>query len=250
MSKIKVMLAAALGSLLAAGGASASVLDVQFSGNFSEAYGYVFNGFTAPQQSGAALIGASGDQWNYFNTSSAANQALVTTSGAASGASLSFSAIGAYTSWYGYDAFGGTATANLMQGYLVNDFSATISGLAADSAYSLYVYTQGDDNSNGRSITLEATGAGSATTLQTNASSYILGDNYMLLQGVTNSLGQIVVTETGSINEADINGFQLSTATSAVPEISTWAMMLTGFLGLGFLGRRARKRDGAFCAAA
>ena len=42
------------------------------------------------------------------------------------------------------------------------------------------------------------------------------------------------------------NGFQfdnavVSTATSAVPEPSTWAMMLVGFAGLGFAGYRRNK---------
>jgi hypothetical protein len=37
-------------------------------------------------------------------------------------------------------------------------------------------------------------------------------------------------------------GYQFS---SAVPEPSTWAMMLIGFAGLGFVGyRQARRKDG------
>ena len=38
--------------------------------------------------------------------------------------------------------------------------------------------------------------------------------------------------------------------TPAVPEPSTWAMMILGFLGLGFIGyRRTRKSGSAFAAA-
>jgi hypothetical protein len=35
------------------------------------------------------------------------------------------------------------------------------------------------------------------------------------------------------------------TAASAVPELSTWAMMLTGFAGLGFVGYRSSSRKSA-----
>jgi hypothetical protein len=32
-------------------------------------------------------------------------------------------------------------------------------------------------------------------------------------------------------------------ATSAVPEPATWAMMILGFLGVGLMGRRKRRKD-------
>jgi hypothetical protein len=34
------------------------------------------------------------------------------------------------------------------------------------------------------------------------------------------------------------------TGTGTIPEPSTWAMMLTGFAGLGFVGYRKAKRKG------
>jgi hypothetical protein len=51
---------------------------------------------------------------------------------------------------------------------------------------------------------------------------------------------------TFSVGSGDITGFTMSSSTnsfeitniSAVPEASTWAMMVLGFLGLGFLGYR------------
>jgi hypothetical protein len=36
---------------------------------------------------------------------------------------------------------------------------------------------------------------------------------------------------------------------TAVPELSTWAMMLTGFAGLGFVGYRSSSRKSATLAA-
>jgi hypothetical protein len=44
------------------------------------------------------------------------------------------------------------------------------------------------------------------------------------------------------------NGFGIFTVTAAVPEPSTWAMMILGFLGLGFVAYR-RKNQTAFNAA-
>jgi hypothetical protein len=45
-------------------------------------------------------------------------------------------------------------------------------------------------------------------------------------------------------NQADNRAFALS----AVPELSTWGMMLTGFAGLGFVGYRASRKTAALVA--
>jgi probable HAF family extracellular repeat protein len=53
-----------------------------------------------------------------------------------------------------------------------------------------------------------------------------------------NSMGQIVGHGT---NDAGVeHAFLLTPTISAVPEPSTWAMMLTGFFGAGALVRRRR----------
>jgi hypothetical protein len=54
----------------------------------------------------------------------------------------------------------------------------------------------------------------------------------------------------GSFSGLDFNNdLNLATVTftvdSAVPELSTWAMMLTGFAGLGFVGYRSSSRKSA-----
>jgi hypothetical protein len=40
----------------------------------------------------------------------------------------------------------------------------------------------------------------------------------------------------------------ISSGSSVVPEISTWAMMLSGFAALGFAGYRASRKSAALAA--
>jgi hypothetical protein len=61
-----------------------------------------------------------------------------------------------------------------------------------------------------------------------------------------------VVTDTGPPTALRVDGFASAVpdVTAAVPEPSTWAMMILGFAGLGFMGyRRSRKHQGAALAA-
>jgi len=248
MSKIVSVAALVLGAMLIVP-AHAEIVDVQFSGNFSWGNGYQ-TGVYAPQQSGAAIIGSSGDQWNYFDTADGAS-VLNNTSGASSGVTLSFTALEAYTlagAQAQADPFSATPTANLMQGYLdakaPGEISFSFSGLAPNANYSLYVYSSSGGGT-GRGVTLTATGAPEqSNSNQTTAGVYILDDNYLLFQGQANAAGQIFVNEVGFSGEGDINGLQLEVA--GVPEPSTWAMFLVGFAGLGVARfRRASKAEGA-----
>jgi hypothetical protein len=53
----------------------------------------------------------------------------------------------------------------------------------------------------------------------------------------TGQITQIVISTTN-----DVDGIGLSTTgVSGVPEVSTWVMMLAGFVGLGFVGYRRNK---------
>lgn len=220
------------------GSARAEVIDVQFSGNFTIGSR---SGPYAPRQTGAALIGAPGDAWNYFTVSSATGQALVDATGAATGASLTFTSNRAYTAQTSYDAFAGTPTQDLMLGYLVENISMTLSGFSPNEAYRMYVYTQGDDNSAGRLIQLSATGAGTQSSTQTNASTYILNNNYLLFQGHADALGDIQLTQLGSIGEGDLNGFQL-VAPGPAPGAGLLSLFALG--GIAFRLRGARLAPG------
>ena len=215
--------------------AHAELIDVQFSGTWSYSCGGPYCSDINPPQSGAAVAGATGDQWNDFATDNTSDQALVAVNGAATGVTLGFSATGTYTAATDYDAFTGTPWANLMEGYLVNNVQILLSGLVPGQTYDFYVYTQGDDNSAGRGVTFDVNGADPQTASQTNADNFILNNNYVYLQGVADVSGDIAINETGDSGEADVNGFQLVGVN--VPEPSALGILAAGLLALGMLRR-------------
>ncbi len=199
--------------------------------------------FTGPQQDvnaqvGAGVIGGAGDTWNQIKDHQG-TASLLTADNKASGYTISYAAQGRYAADPTYTQFTGTPLANLMQGYLYSSgtpISATISGLRANQAFSLYAITQGDNNTAGRRNDLAVNGQ-SSSTLNTNANTLIAGDNYALFNGRANSLGQILITDAAGAGEANLNGLQI---TAAVPEPATWAMMIFGFGGIGGAMRHRR----------
>jgi hypothetical protein len=225
--------AAAFGMLFCAmaSAQAAAAVDIQFSGT--------------PAQTGAAVIGSRGDFWNEFDGGSLSNQSLLTTAGGASGLELSFSSDQSYTSDPSYDAFSGTPYASLMRTYLVgrvgsNDIGIDLSGFSAGHAYGFYVYTQGDDNSARRSIGISANGMLEATTTQSNAGGFIVGDNYTYFQAVADSAGDIDLSGPVLAGAGNINGLQI---VSGVPETSSTWMLAAGLAALG--ASRLRRRAAA-----
>ena len=217
--------------------ARAAPIDVQFSGTFSYVCGYPC-AYYSPLQTGAAVVGSAGDQWNEFFASAASNQALLDTSGGTTGVTLTFAANGAYTSAPTYDAFQGTPWANLMLGYLVNNISMTLSGLTPGGSYDMYVYAQGDNNSAGRAIGLTATGGSTATATQTNTNTFIQNNNYVLLQPIADAFGTIFIQQFSGTGETNVNGFQL--VSIDVPEPAGATVLGIALLGLAGLTRKFR----------
>ena len=227
-----VSIAASTLLITAASAANASGIDVQFS-----------NG-GVPAQTGAAVIGTAGDVWNDVTGGTGSQVALKGIDGTSSGVSLSFSSAQQYESDAGYTQFTGTPYASLMQGYLVDrgatGIDLSFSGLVAGRAYGLYVYTQGDDNSARRSIGFTVNGVAAGSTTQSNATTFIAGDNYEYIVTTANAQGVIGLDGDVVNGEGNVNGVQLSAL--AVPEPSSIAMMLAGFVGLaGIASRRSRK---------
>ena len=56
---------------------------------------------------------------------------------------------------------------------------------------------------------------------------------------------QVIVSKGGSDTVGVANSFVVGPATT-VPEVSTWAMMLLGFAGLGYAGLRSSRTKEAF----
>ena len=221
-------------ALLAAASAThaATLVDVQFSNDASHT------------QSGAAVVGKAGDTWNNLTSGHAGSGSLVDVAGDASGVSLSFAASNFWESDPSYFQFAGQADANLMQGYLVGyagqpDIALNFTGLVAGQQYGFWVYTQGDDNSAGRSISLSANGGPAAVATQTNTGSFAQGDDYVYLTATADSRGDVDLVGHDLNGEANIDGVQLM----AVPEPSELVLVMAGALFIaGLVVRRKRAR--------
>ncbi|MEP6502464.1 MAG: PEP-CTERM sorting domain-containing protein [Betaproteobacteria bacterium] len=230
MRPLQTLLAAALVTATAAAGAA--TVDVQFSRDAGHT------------QTGAAIVGSAGDLWNNFLGNQASGVALFDTTGAASGVSLSFSSYGVYESDPGYTQFTGTPYANLMQGYLYS-FTDTIgidlkfSGLVAGQEYGFVVYTQGDDNAGNRSIGLSANGGSQHVATQTDASTFVPGNNYTYIVTTADANGVVDIFGQDLRGEANLNGVQMM----AVPEPSAMVLLMAGFMFLaGAVVRKTRVR--------
>jgi hypothetical protein len=119
--------------------------------------------------------------------------------------------------------------------------------------YTLYLYGTNYDATRGAAFAITVGGGtamgGITTTLNTGQrTSFVLGDNYVVFNGVSpNASGDIsgtwgdVTNPTSMLNgEGDFNGLQLVQAT--VPEPSILALMVG--LGTGGLALRRRRRNG------
>jgi len=210
--------------------AGSNLVDVQFSNYYGA------------QQTGAAVQGTAGDYWNDFIGSGTGSGALLTTSGDASGINLSFSSALVYSSAWNYTQFTFTPYDHLMNGYLVGnastDINLTFTGLTANQLYGFWIYTQGDDNSAGRQISLTTDGGASAVATQTNTNSLTLGDNYVYIVSRANAFGAIDIVGHDLNGEANVNGVQLMT----VPEPATLPLLAAGLVFVAAVARRKRSR--------
>lgn len=86
---------------------------------------------------------------------------------------------------------------------------------------------------------------GTGTLLSSATSSGVFAQDYA--NGSVPIISPFSLTEVYQINYSALNGSALSTekitALTAVPEVSTWAMLMLGFGGLAFAGYRTKERN-------
>ena len=236
-----MLVAAAL--FVSTGGAWADVLyNVQFPATNQVDDGYP----VLPAYVGSAVIGSPSDIWNQFPQD--------TTSGPlndATGASGAVAFITSTSNVAGGNFNGGFSNAdhtvaNLMEGYLYNTSTSTaehfiFSGLTPSTAYELYIYTQGDKDATLRKTSVSVDGGINWTTTSAGVASsntFILGQNYLIVNPVTDANGNMDIQWKAGFGEADINALQLTESTSTVPEPSTYLLLCLSLGAVGF----ARKR--------
>ena len=224
----------------AIGPAQAGLVNVQFGGDFN-----------SPQaQVGPAVIGSAGDVWNQMWGLPPANTgggALVDSDGNATGLSISFTTQGWLQVPEGLTVWG-TDYRNLMRGMIYTDTATTrnitITGLPANAEHELYVYAQGDSGSNGRQTKLTPAGGTPVITTATvaTADTFILDQNYVHLDVMSDASGVLSIDYIGETGEANLNGLQL--VVGQAPEPASLGLLATGGVLLAGV-RRRRSRQAA-----
>jgi len=205
--------------------------------------------FTSPSAAsyfGAAVVGAAGDHWNAITDFSGTPIAgLKDSDGNTTGVTVSAPAFG-WSYQPGNSGFTGTPYQELMAGYIFEFNSAAsartiaFTGLSSNSAYDLYIYSQGDKSAMDRTLNVDVNGAFFSTTASNgNVSSFIPNQNYLHIHALTDGGGNLSIKYWKvSPPEADINGIQL---VSSVPEPAT--VVLIGAGGIVAIAMKRKERE-------
>ena len=161
-------------------------------------------------------IGSSGDYWNQPNYMNGGQWgSLASSSGGSPYLAFSYTGDGQFFNSYPQNGFNGKPCASLMNSnlYALNGVTKFmyLRQLSPNTTYSLYVYSQGDNNSSGRRVNVYA--GSSTVTLgpsQPSLNYFNVPDNVNSTFLVTDANGEGVIQYWGyNGGEGDINGFQL-----------------------------------------
>jgi endoglucanase len=213
----------------------AQLIDVNFTQNSSAGQGGPNPG---PTMSGAAVLGAAGDQWNGISGSSGTNIALKYANGSASAVTMSFTAGGGYNvyDYSGSTPFTGTPWNALMETYLYNDGvpqTISLSGLVPNSIYKLVVYNAANSSAAGRTTYFAVNGNTRASTWTGTNNTLVAGVDYSEFPAaLSGGDGNLVITYTGSGSaEGDIDGFQVQSSPLLVSAVHAGTNVTVSFSG-------------------
>jgi endoglucanase len=198
----------------------AQLIDVNFTQNSSAGEGGPSPG---PTMSGAAVLGAAGDQWNGINGANGSGIPLIYANGSNSPVTMAFTSGGGYNAYdYGGSTpFTGTSYNALMETYLYNDGvpqTITLSGLQANSIYNLVVYNAANSSATGRTTYFAVNGNTLGSTWNGSSNTLIAGVDFLdFPTALSSSTGSLVITYTGNGSaEGDIDGFQIETTSLVI----------------------------------
>lgn len=222
-------------------------IDVDFNGSVTS---------SAPA-TGAAVIGSAGDAWNVIIGAPLTAQNLNLTTGvASSGVQLTLS--GAFitppTTFAGPNGPNAPLTQDFLatgsNGNSTKTGTITLAGLTANQQYAIYLYN--GSTSIGRITDFNVVGTstvsgsinnvGTPGTVTWTPATAVIPGNYLQLNATANVSGQLVINFMNRAammgSEGDLAGFQIR----AIPEPSTYALLVTGAAALLIVAYRRRRR--------
>jgi len=212
--------------IFSASPSEAQLINVDFNNDsFGAAHGGPNPG---PTMSGAAVLGAPGDQWNGINVNSGTGIPLIYANGSNSPVTMTFTSGGGYdaNAFSGSTPFAGTPYDALMEDYLFNGGTPrtnTLSGLTPNSFYNLVLYNAADQAAAGRITLFTVNGNTQSSTWNASSSNFVAGIDYVEFNpAFSDASGNLVITWTGNGSaEGDIDGFQLQLLPPMGPLVTT-----------------------------